>query len=351
MNEENTVVSGEKPRKKKRSLWWLWFLLILAAFAGGIMLGLKINTLPLPTEFRARVYPILESYIPGSTTPRTPDDIAVTPEPTAEPEPVETPEPVAEPEPAATPEPTEEPAEAPEPTVMPEPVAAAAPELAETPAPAAEETPVPTEAPAPVETLAPVAAMTDAPVVKSSDEPEKKFIGVGAALEIALNHAGVAETDAEIGGVYRTKNEEGEPVYEVSFKSGDNGYAYVIGALDGEIEGWKVSGFTFSDTATFAADFAGNDKAETAFIEETAAPAETAEPVPAAAERISEDEAKAIAYKHAAVKAGEVVRTEVELREDADAVFYIVEFKTASRRFSYEIDALTGEVLVNEVIK
>ena len=77
MNEENTVVSGEKPRKKKRSLWWLWFLLILAAFAGGIMLGLKINTLPLPTEFRARVYPILESYIPGSTTPRTPDDIRI----------------------------------------------------------------------------------------------------------------------------------------------------------------------------------------------------------------------------------------------------------------------------------
>ena len=328
MNEENTVVSGEKPRKKKRSLWWLWFLLILAAFAGGIMLGLKINTLPLPTEFRARVYPILESYIPGSTTPRTPDDIAVTPEPTAEPEPLETPEPTAEPAPAATPEPSAE----------PEPVAAAEPEL--TPEPA--EAPAPTETPAPVETLAPVAAMTDAPVVKSSDEPEKKFIGVGTALEIALNHAGVAETDAEIGGVYRTKNDEGEPVYEVSFKSGDNAYEYVIGALDGEIAGWKVSGFTFSDTATYAADFTGNDKTETAFV---------AEPAPAAAERISEDEAKAIAFKHAAVKAGEVVRSEVELREDADTAVYVVAFKTASRRFSYEINAMTGEVLANEVIK
>ena len=337
MNEENTVVSGEKPRKKKRSLWWLWFLLILAAFAGGIMLGLKINTLPLPTEFRARVYPILESYIPGSTTPRTPDDIAVTPEPTAEPEPLETPEPTAEPEPAATPEPSAE----------PEPAAAA--ESQPTPEPA--ETPVPTETPAPIETIAPVAAMTDAPVVKSSDEPEKKFIGVGAALEIALNHAGVAETDAEIGGVYRTKNDEGESVYEVSFKSGDNAYEYVIGALDGEIAGWKVSGFTFSDTATYAADFTGNDKTETAFVEEPAVIIEAAEPAPAAAERISEDEAKAIAFKHAAVKAGEVVRSEVELREDADTAVYVVAFKTASRRFSYEINAMTGEVLANEVIK
>ena len=331
MNEENTVVSGEKPRKKKRSLWWLWFLLILAAFAGGIMLGLKINTLPLPTEFRARVYPILESYIPGSTTPRTPDDIAVTPEPTAELEPT------AEPEPIATPEPTVEP----EPAAVPEPAAAAEPEL----------TPEPAETPAPLETLAPVAAMTDAPVIKSSDETEKKFIGVGAALEIALNHAGVAETDADIGGVYRTKNDEGEPVYEVSFKSGDNGYEYVIGALDGEIAGWKVSGFTFSDTATYAANFTGNDKTETAFVEEPAVIIEAAEPAPAAAERISEDEAKAIAFKHAAVKAGEVIRTEVELREDADTAVYVVAFKTASRRFSYEINALTGEVLANEVVK
>ena len=60
----------------------LWFLLILAAFAGGIVCGLKINTLPLPTEVRDRIYPVLESYIPGSTTPRTPEAaaVAVTPE-------------------------------------------------------------------------------------------------------------------------------------------------------------------------------------------------------------------------------------------------------------------------------
>ena len=57
MNEEKTVMNGDKPRKKKRSLWWLWFLLILAAFAGGCVVGLKINTLPLPTEVRDRLYP------------------------------------------------------------------------------------------------------------------------------------------------------------------------------------------------------------------------------------------------------------------------------------------------------
>ena len=128
MNEEKTVMNGDKPRKKKRSLWWLWFLLILAAFAGGCVVGLKINTLPLPTEVRDRLYPVLESYIPGSTTPRTPEAVTVTPEPTAAPE--LTPAPAAEtPAPEAAPVPAEE---------APAPVE-------ETPAPAETPVPAPTE--------------------------------------------------------------------------------------------------------------------------------------------------------------------------------------------------------------
>ena len=51
------------------------------------------------------------------------------------------------------------------------------------------------------------------------------------------------------------------------------------------------------------------------------------------------------------MKAGAVIRTEVDLREDAGTAVYIVAFKTASRRFNYEIDALTGEVLASEVLK
>ena len=196
MNEEKTVMNGDKPRKKKRSLWWLWFLLILAAFAGGCVVGLKINTLPLPTEVRDRLYPVLESYIPGSTTPRTPEAVTVTPEPTAAPE--LTPAPAAEtPAPEAAPVPAEE---------APAPVE-------EIPAPA--ETPVP----APTESAEGL-RMSDTAVFETA-EPAKKYIGVEAALETALKHAEIEAADAEISGVYRTKDADGEAVYEVGFTSGD----------------------------------------------------------------------------------------------------------------------------------
>ena len=318
MNEEKNVISGDKPRKKRRSLWWLWFLLILAAFAGGCVTGLKINTLPLPTEVRDRLYPLLESYIPGATTPRTSDAVTVTPEPTAVPEDtpahtVESPAPVAE-------------------TTVPEVTAVPV----ETASAYAEETAVPVGTPASVPTETPAAArMSDAAVFETA-EPAKKYIGVGAALEIALKHAEIEEANAEITGVYRTKNENGEPIYEVGFTSNDITYEYVIGALDGEIVGWKMSGFTFSDIAAYAADFSGNDISEAKVTEA---------PVPAAL--IGEDNAKEIAYNHAAVKPAEVIRVSVNLDSDV----YNVEFKTASRKFNYKIDSHTGEVLSDEVTK
>ena len=326
MNEEKSVMSGEKPRKKKRSLWWLWFLLILAAFAGGIVCGLKINTLPLPTEVRDRIYPVLESYIPGSTTPRTPDTAAAaaTPAPTAVPEVTAIPEATAEPEATAVPE------------VTAEPKASLAPE--ETTAPV-EEIVMPEEVSATPEPAnrAPVESEATAPAA----EPAKKYIGVSAALDIALQHAEVAEEDAEITGVYRTKDEDGEPVYEVSFKSGEISYDYVIGALDGEIAGWKMSGFTYSEVAAYAADFTGEAVPE---VQVTAEPAAVLDP-------IGEENAKEIAYNHASVKPAEVLRATAELQHGEDADVYKVEFKTASRRFQYQIDAYTGEVLSHELIK
>lgn len=318
MNEENTVMNGEKPRKKKHSLWWLWFLLILAAFACGTVVGLKINTLPLPMEVRDRLYPMLESYIPGSTTPRTADAAAVTPEPTAAP--VETPAPEETPAPVETPAPAETPA----------PVEAV-------PAPA-EETPASTETPAPMEaeTAEPL-RISDTAAFEAAAEPEKKYIGVGAALETALNHAQIAEADAEVTGVYRTKDADGEAVYEVGFQANGIAYEYVIGAYDGEIAGWKMSGFTFSDTAAFAADFSGNDLPEAA--------------VSPAPKMIGEDRAKELSLLDAAVKPAEVLRAVVELQNGPHGDFYKVTFRTASRQFAYEVDAYTGEILASEVTR
>ena len=225
MNETNTP----RPRKQKRSFLWLWILLLLAAFTGGIVLGLNLNTLPLPNDVQNRLYPVLEAMIPGST--------AVRPEQAA---------------PAATPSVTAAPAETPAPVETPTPVP---PETDLPPAPVIEE-PV-KEAPPQeeeiVETLAARPADTE-----TFDAAPAKYIGVDAALEAALRDAEVDKKDATVNGVFRTRDENGQLVYEVSFTVGEFSYEYVVEASDGEILGWKESGFHFADTETFGTDAALN---------------------------------------------------------------------------------------------
>lgn len=256
MNEEKSSV---KPKKKKHSLWWLWFLLFLAAFGGGVVTGLKLNTLPLPNDVKDRLYPIIESYIPGATAERTPapapEEVpAPTPEATPEPAPEATPIPVVTEEPEAAPIPvaTAEPEPAPAPTEPPVPVET--PVLAETEEPASAGTPAPAEPAAP-ET--PASREENGPVVAAAApereaEAARTYIGPKKALEIALKEAELEEPkSAEVTGVFRTKDEDGNSVYEVSFMVGEVSYEFVIDAFSGEIASWRLSGLTVSETSSF----------------------------------------------------------------------------------------------------
>ena len=101
----NEVNSAARPQKKRRSFLWLWILLLLFSFTGGIVLGLKLNTLPMPNDVKNRLYPVLEALIPGSTANRPQETAPETPTPVATPAPTETPDPVT-----ATPSPVELPA-------------------------------------------------------------------------------------------------------------------------------------------------------------------------------------------------------------------------------------------------
>ena len=333
------------PVKKRRSFWWLWLILILVAFAGGIILGLKLNTLPLPMQVKDKLYPVIESYIPGGTASHTPTATpAVTPEMTAAPETTTAPETIAAPEMTAVPEmtaaPAAEPAAVPEATPIPtlEPIATLEPVMtedastvklsAEESIPAVEATPVP-------ENTTEVNLGVSETAAFASDAPAPaKYIGVDAALQIALAHAGLKENEVEVGGVLRTKNQDGESVYEVSFQVGEVSHDYVIDAFSGEILGWMLSGLSTSETLTFAADFQGNDRTEAAA---------------AAPEMISEERAKEIAYTHAGVKEADVLRSTVELDQTNDKASYHVVFRITDRRFDYSIDAGTGEILSFEL--
>jgi Peptidase propeptide and YPEB domain. len=155
-----------------------------------------------------------------------------------------------------------------------------------------------------------------------------KYIGIDTALEDALSHAGIEKEDAKVKGVFRTRDEDGKAVYEVSFEAGEISYDYVLDALSGEIDGWKMSGFTASNTAAFGAD--APDAADAGEKE-------------ADREMIGEERARELAYEDAAVKSADVLRVKVELQEDESR--YRIEFRTADGQFESFVDAYSGEIL------
>ena len=225
----NEVNSAARPQKKRRSFLWLWILLLLFSFTGGIVLGLKLNTLPMPNDVKNRLYPVLEALIPGSTANRPQETAPETPTPVATPAPTETPDPVT-----ATPSPVELPAV----TIGPAP---------ETSAPTA------TDALTGFEILEPEKlVLEDTARFETATSETPKYIGVDAALDAALKYAEIEKKDANVTGIYRTKDADGEAVYEVSFTVGELSYEYILSAIDGEILSWKISGFHIEDTETFA---------------------------------------------------------------------------------------------------
>ena len=357
MSNNQTAEYNAKPVKKRRSLWWLWLILILVAFAGGIIMGLKLNTMPLPMQVKEKLYPVIESYIPGGTLPHTPTaspEATAAPVPTASPEATAAPVPTASPEVTAVPAPTASPKASPESAPVPEvfaasevtpfptsepeasfePLAAASSSTVTAPA-GGESFPAAEASPAPKNTVEVMPAVSETYAFESNNPAASKYIGVDNALQIALDHAEHAKEDVEVDGVYRAKNNDGEAVYHVSFHIGEICYDYMLDAFSGEILSWKMTGLSASETLAFAADFHGNDQTE---AEAAAAP-----------EMISDEEARERAYAHAGVKAEDVLRSSVELDQTKEKACYHVVFRIIDRRFDYSVDACTGEILSVEL--
>ena len=237
MSEANSTAVQEKPKKKKRSLWWLNLLLTLIVFAGGVVLGLRLYTMPEPYAMVERFFPQL---VTQSAAAAAAPAVEVTPAPT--PAPAEAPKPTEAPAPTEAPKPTETPA----PTEAPKP----------TEAPAPTETPKPAETAEPEQTGEPETAAAadgfDAPTGileghVDSEKPEApspaadtptETIGLDAALRAALKHAKADADKAEVYGVYKSIDVD-TVVYRVEFSVDGAEYRYMINAATGEVEGWQ----------------------------------------------------------------------------------------------------------------
>lgn len=312
MSEANSAVVQEKPRRKRRSLWWLNLLLTLVVFAGGIILGLMLHKLSGPYVLVERYFPQLIAYtaVPASETAPLPTP-AVTPEPTAAPEPTPAPEPTAAPAEVSEAEPAAEAPKAEESAV--EEAVAEEPTAEE---PAAEEPAA--ESPAEAESAVPAVAA------------EKKPIGVNAALAAALERAKADADKAEVYGVFKT-TDDGVTVYQVEFAADGVEYVTFVNALTGEIEGWR--------TVRAAAQPSAEEPEDEAVQETEQEPA------------ISEDEARSIAFRDAGVKVFDVTDVSSELLGKDGRSWYEIVFKADGQRYTFRVDAASGQVLFRNKAK
>ncbi len=137
------------------------------------------------------------------------------------------------------------------------------------------------------------------------------------AKAAALKHAGVKEKDAT---ALRVKYEvdDGVPQYDVDFRHGDYEYSYDIHAKTGKVLSYD------KDYDPVEVQTGGTGK------------------------KVTADEAKAIALKHAGLKEADVTGLRAEYDVDDGVPQYDVEFRQGRYEYSYEIHEETGKILKSE---
>ena len=162
------------------------------------------------------------------------------------------------------------------------------------------------------------------PADKVESKPEsqnKSVIGVAAAKEAALKHAGVNSSDAKFIKA-KQDYDDGRRVYDVEFNALGFEYDYELDADSGEILNF-------------------DKEKDDDYVPPVASK-------PQSSSKISSAAAKKAALKHAGVKSSNAYDLSVEYDNDDGDKIYEVEFKSNGYEYAYEIDAISGKVLSHE---
>lgn len=158
---------------------------------------------------------------------------------------------------------------------------------------------------------------TPAPTAEPTNAPkptQSVYIGSERAKQIALNHAGIGESEITNCKV-KFDYDDGLAIYEVEFETSSYEYDYEINARSGAI---------------IECDREARDDDSTP---------------PQSGNVITHEEAKQIAFRRAGVSAGSVSELEVEFDYDDGIAVYEIEFKSAGYEYSVKINAVTGDVI------
>lgn len=163
-------------------------------------------------------------------------------------------------------------------------------------------------------------AANAAPITTSGSASQSAYIGLEAAKEAALKHAGVSASDATfVEAEY--DYDDGRMVYEVEFHVKGTEYDYEIDAQTGEVVKYK--------TEQNGANTGSSSANTSSFIGESAA--------------------KAAALKHAGVSESSTKYCNAWLEyDDGRAECYEVEFMAGNTRYEYKIALTSATVLESE---
>ena len=171
---------------------------------------------------------------------------------------------------------------------------------------------------------------TPRPTAQPTQQPGSEFLSEDEIRAIVFNHAGVNANDVREFEI-ELDDEDGIWVYEVDFKAGNIEYDYVVNAVTGAIIRVETE---IDDDPTAA----------------PGTPRPTAQPTQQpGSELLSEDEIRAIVFSHAGVNANDVREFEIELDDEDGIWVYEVEFESGRNEYSYEVNALTGEIIDYEI--
>ena len=149
------------------------------------------------------------------------------------------------------------------------------------------------------------------------------------AKAVALKHAGVKAADVKHYKVEVDK-ERSAAVYEIEFYANGYEYDYTVNAENGKV---------LKAEKEREADRASNAQNTTTLK----APEQQVADV-----KVTKDEAKAAALKHAGLNENEISRYKVELDKERNGLVYEIEFEAGKLEYEYEVSAEDGKVLKAE---
>lgn len=179
-------------------------------------------------------------------------------------------------------------------------------------------------------------AANAAPITTSGSASQSAYIGLEAAKEAALKHAGFSASDATfVEAEY--DYDDGRMVYEVEFHVKGTEYDYEIDAQTGAVVKYKNEQ-NGANTGGSGSSGQSTDQSGS----------QTSGGTGTSSTDIGAEKAKSIALNHAGVSASQTYEMKVEQDWDDGVLEYEVEFKAGGVEYEYTIHGGTGQILKYE---